>query len=180
MGDGGFWHNGLITGVAVEPVQQGRRRADRDVQERLHLGHRHAAIICRPSARASARSAQQPGHARPSNRRCGALGVKWMRTVRTYAVAKMTKTLDEAMRTAERRPQGHHRRGRMPARAASAACAPRTPSRLKRGERVVRARYGVDDDDLHRRPFLHPAVGLPLAHRQAQPRPAAQPTRSRP
>ena len=41
MGDGGFWHNGLITGVASQPVQQGRRRADRHA-ERLHLGDRPA------------------------------------------------------------------------------------------------------------------------------------------
>ena len=41
MGDGGFWHNGLITGVASQPVQQERRRADRDA-ERLHVGDRPA------------------------------------------------------------------------------------------------------------------------------------------
>ena len=49
------------------------------------------------------------------------LGVKWLRTVRSYSVAKMTKTLKEAMRAED-------------------------AEKLKRGERVVRVRFGVDDE----------------------------------
>ena len=43
------------------------------------------------------------------------MGVKWLRTVRSYSVALMAKTLKEAMRTAERGLKGDHRRRRMPA-----------------------------------------------------------------
>jgi TPP-dependent indolepyruvate ferredoxin oxidoreductase alpha subunit len=41
MGDGGFWHNGLLDRGAERAVQR-RRRGAADLQERLHLGHRHA------------------------------------------------------------------------------------------------------------------------------------------
>ena len=35
---------------------------------------------------------------------------------------------------------------------------------------MVRTRFGVDDGHLHRRPFLHPPLRLPVADHQAQPR----------
>ena len=44
---------------------------------------------------------------------------------------------------------------------------------MKGGKRVVRERFGVDPGYLHRRSFLHSAVGLPLAHDRAQSRSAA-------
>ena len=100
------------------------------------------------------------------------LGVKWLRTVRTYGVAEMAKTLKEAMHR-RARPQGDHRRGRVPARAP----APRArrgrreaQARRARGAHALRRRRG----HLHRRPFLHPAVGLPVADGQGQSRSAAR------
>ena len=72
------------------------------------------------------------------------MGVKWMRTVRTYSVATMTATLKEAMRTAQTGLKviiadgecmlARQRRVRV-----------EEADKLQRGERVVRARYGVDD-----------------------------------
>ena len=88
MGDGGFWHNGLITGVASQPVQQGRRRAD-DHAERLHLGHRPAIHAVEHGA---AGDGPVPGVDIEKTLR--ALGVKWLRTVRTYSVAKMVDDAD--------------------------------------------------------------------------------------
>src|SRR6266404_7444468 len=73
------------------------------------------------------------------------MGVKWLRTVRTYSVATMMATLKEAMRTAERGlkviiADGECQLARQRrVRAEDAA-------KLKRGERVVRTRYGVDDE----------------------------------
>ena len=40
MGDGGFWHNGLLSGVQTRSSTATTRAAD--LQERLHVGHRHA------------------------------------------------------------------------------------------------------------------------------------------
>ncbi len=74
-----------------------------------------------------------------------AIGVKWLRTVRTYSVAKMAKTLKEAMRTAEKGlkviiADGECQLARQRRVRAEDA------EKLKRGERVTRARYGVDDE----------------------------------
>ena len=44
---------------------------------------------------------------------------------------------------------------------------------IKAGKRVVRERFGVDRGHLHRRPRLHPPVGLPFAVGQADQRSAA-------
>jgi indolepyruvate ferredoxin oxidoreductase beta subunit len=73
------------------------------------------------------------------------LGVTWLRTVRTHSVAKMVATLKEAMRSAERGlkviiADGECMLARQRRiRAEDAA-------RLERGERVVKARFGVDDE----------------------------------
>jgi len=73
------------------------------------------------------------------------LGVKWLRTVRSYSVATMAKTLKEAMRTAERGlkviiADGECQLVRQRRVRAEDA------GRLERGERVVRTRFGVDDE----------------------------------
>src|SRR5215212_8754130 len=71
-----------------------------------------------------------------------AMGVTWMRKVRTYGVAKMVKTLKEAMRTAERGlkviiADGECQLARQRRVRAEDA------QKLERGERV---KYGVDDE----------------------------------
>src|SRR5712691_216942 len=71
------------------------------------------------------------------------------------------------------RPQGDHRRRRMPARASAArACRRRreAQARRARGACAFRRRRR----NLHRRPFLHQALRLPIAYRQAQSRSLAQ------
>ena len=73
------------------------------------------------------------------------MGVTWLRTVRTYSVALMTKTLTEAMKTAERGlkviiADGECQLARQRRVRAEDA------EKLKRGHRVVRMRYGVDDE----------------------------------
>ena len=166
MGDGGFWHNGLITGVAVEPVQQERRRADRDA-ERLHVGDRpaiHAVERDQPAGRGA-----RHGH---RARRCARSASNGCARCAPTASPRWSKTLKEAMRTAGRGPQGHHRGRRMPV----GAPAPRArrgcreaQGRRARGAHQVRRRRR----DLHRRSFLHPPLRLSVAHREAEPRSAA-------
>jgi indolepyruvate ferredoxin oxidoreductase alpha subunit len=74
-----------------------------------------------------------------------ALGVKWLRKVRSYSVATMAATLKEAMRSAEWGlkviiADGECQLARQRRVRAEDA------EKLKRGERVVRTRFGVDDD----------------------------------
>src|SRR5262249_41275478 len=73
------------------------------------------------------------------------LGVKWLRTVHTYGVARMTKTLKEAMRSTERGlkviiADGECQLARQRRVRAEDA------EKLRRGGRVVKTRFGVDDE----------------------------------
>jgi indolepyruvate ferredoxin oxidoreductase, alpha subunit len=95
-----------------------------------------------PSSKAS-RSGAAPGMDIEQTLR--SMGVKWMRTVHTYGVSKMVATLKEAMKTAERGlkviiADGECMLARQRRIRAEDA------EKLKRGERVTRARYGVDDE----------------------------------
>ena len=136
MGDGGFWHNGLITGVASNLFNKGD-----GVLIVMQNGYTSATgLQYMPSSLAS-RAGPAPGMDIEQTLR--SMGVKWLRKVRTYGVAAMVKTLKEAMRTAERGlkviiADGECQLARQ--RRVRAADA----EKLKRGERVVRARYGVD------------------------------------
>ncbi len=138
MGDGGFWHNGLITGVASSTFNN----AD-GVLIVMQNGYASATGQQYLPSSAAHRSGTPAGISIDTAVR--ALGVKWLRTVRTYSVAKMVATLKEAMRTAERGLKviiadgecmlARQRRLRV-----------ENAEKLKRGERVMRTRYGVDDE----------------------------------
>ena len=73
------------------------------------------------------------------------LGVKWMKTVHNYRVSQMAKTLKDAMTSAY---------GGLKVIIAEGECQlerqrrirPQNAERLKRGERVVRERFGVDEE----------------------------------
>jgi TPP-dependent indolepyruvate ferredoxin oxidoreductase alpha subunit/Pyruvate/2-oxoacid:ferredoxin oxidoreductase gamma subunit len=139
MGDGGFWHNGLITGVASNLFNKGD-----GVLIVMQNGYTSATgQQFMPSSIASRAGGAATGMDIETTLR--AMGVTWLRTVRTYSVGAMTKTLKEAMRTAERGlkvilADGECqlvRQRRIRARDAE---------KLKRGERVITARYGVDEE----------------------------------
>jgi indolepyruvate ferredoxin oxidoreductase, alpha subunit len=143
MGDGGFWHNGLITGVASNLFNQGD-----GVLIVMQNGYTSATgLQYMPSSKQSRHQAS-PGGVVPGmdiERTLRSLGVKWLRKVRTYGVAAMVATLKDAMRTAERGlkviiADGECQLARQRRVRAEDA------GKLKRGERVVRPRYGIDDE----------------------------------
>ena len=138
MGDGGFWHNGMLTGVAGALFNRGD-----GVLVILQNGYTSA-------------TGQQFMPSSPTSRQGGAagmdiettlkaLGVRWLKVVRSYSVARMVASLREAMTTAERGlkviiADGECQLVRQRrVRAEDAA-------KLSSGARVVRVRYGVDDD----------------------------------
>src|SRR5436305_6629961 len=95
MGDGGFWHNGLITGVASNLFNKGD-----GVLVIMQNGYASATgQQYLPSSNAH-RTGGPTGISIEKTLR--ALGVKWLRTVRSYSVAKMAATLKQAMQSAER------------------------------------------------------------------------------
>jgi len=138
MGDGGFWHNGLITGVTSNLFNKGD-----GVLIIMQNGYTSATgLQYMPSSKAG-RSGVAPGM--NIERTLRSLGVKWLRKVRTYSVAKMAKTLKEAMRSTQHGlkviiADGECQLARQ--RRVRAADA----EKLKRGARVVRTRFGVDDE----------------------------------
>src|SRR5262249_35768597 len=138
MGDGGFWHNGLVTGVASNLFNKGD-----GVLIVMQNGYASATGQQYLPSSSKSRIGSAPGMTIEQTLR--AFGVKWLRTVRTYSVAKMTKTLKEAMRTAERGlkviiADGECQLARQRRVRAEDA------EKLKRGERVVKTRFGVDDE----------------------------------
>jgi len=137
MGDGGFWHNGLITGVASNLFNKG-----------------DGVLIVMQNGYTSA-TGQQYMPSSPAGRNGApcmdvettlrAMGVTWLRKVRTYGVAKMVKALKDALRSAEHGlkviiADGECQLVRQRRLRAEDAV------KLERGERVVRTRYGVDED----------------------------------
>jgi len=138
MGDGGFWHNGLITGVASNLFNKGD-----GVLIVMQNGYASATGQQWIPSSSTGRDGAAPGMSIEQTLR--AMGVKWLRTVRTYGVAKMVATLKEAMRTAEKGlkviiADGECQLARQRRVRAEDA------EKLKRGMRVTRARYGVDDE----------------------------------
>jgi indolepyruvate ferredoxin oxidoreductase alpha subunit len=138
MGDGGLWHNGLITGVASNLFNQGD-----GVLIVMQNGYTSATgLQYMPSSKTS-RQGTAPGMNIETTLQ--SFGVKWMRKVRSYSVAKMAATLKEAMQTAERGlkviiADGECQLARQRRVKAEDA------DKFRRGERVVRVRFGVDDE----------------------------------
>ena len=148
MGDGGFWHNGLLTGV-----QSALFNRDDAVLVIMKNGYTSATgtqdILSTPDDAAKEAATDRRQSLVHTNRTIedtlAALGVQWLRTVHTYEVAKMRKTFDEAFTTAfaglkviiaEGECQLERQR----------RIRPWIASLLKSGRRVERVKYGVDED----------------------------------
>jgi indolepyruvate ferredoxin oxidoreductase alpha subunit len=137
MGDGGFWHNGLSSGIGNAVFNQ----------------HDNVFVIVdnnytsatggqdSPSSR-NANPSRSTMH--PIERAVRGVGVQWARTLpRTYDVATMRETMREALTSKERGPKviiaqsecmlNRQRREK-----------PLTAQAIKKGERVVKERFGVD------------------------------------
>lgn len=139
MGDGGFWHNGLTSGISnavfnkydsVTIIVDNGYAAATGGQDIL-------------SSRA-ANPIRTTGHSIEQAVR--GVGVKWVRTInRTYDLARMRDTLKEALTSTEKGPKvivassecmlNRQRRERALVR-----------QRIKDGARVVQERFGVDSD----------------------------------
>ena len=138
MGDGGFWHNGLSTGVtnAVFAKNDGVL---------ILMKNGYTSATGTQNIPSSGRNAHNLPVDMGIETAMKGVGVKWLKTVRTYNVAKMVKALREAMTTKE---EG------LKVIVADGECQlerqrrirPQIAQQLKTGERVVRTRYGIDDD----------------------------------
>ncbi len=164
MGDGGFWHNGLTSGIANAVFNKN-----------------DGILVIMKNGYSSATGTQElpssPQHSEVKEdisieRALQGIGVPWIKTVHNYHVGEVAKTLKEAMTAKEKglkviiaegecqleRQRKLQTPGGATARKGEKACA---------GEIRRRRRH------LHRRPLLHPPVRMPDAHHQGQPRSAA-------
>jgi indolepyruvate ferredoxin oxidoreductase alpha subunit len=151
MGDGGFWHNGLLTGVqaalfngddAVLLVMKNGYTSATGTQDILNTPDDEA----KAAAAASGSLHQSLAHKNQTiESTLKGMGVRWLRVVHTYEVDHMRRTLQEALTTpfaglkvivAEGECQLERQR----------RIKPWIAGLLKRGQRVVRVRYGVDED----------------------------------
>ena len=139
MGDGGFWHNGLTSGVANAVFNQSDNLTI--VVDNNYTSATGGQDILSSKATNATRST---GHAIEQAVR--GVGVKWVRTMRrTYDVAGMRDALKEALTTKQTGPKvliaqsecmlNRQRREKPLARKAVAE-----------GKRVVREKFGVDSD----------------------------------
>jgi hypothetical protein len=164
MGDGGFWHNGLTSGVANAVFNK---------TDNLTVVVDNSYTAATGGQDVLSSQGRQPVAAAPatrSRRRCAAWASKWVRRSRTPTPGA---DADSAARGADHEgegPQGLRRAERMhaqPPAAREAAEAPGIAERPARGARTLRRR----PRHLHRRPLVHPAVGLPVADHQPNPDP---------
>jgi len=139
MGDGGFWHNGLTSGIANAVFNRSDNLTV--IVDNNYTSATGGQDILSSSALNPTRST---GHA--IERAVRGVGVKWVRTIRrTYDVAGMRDALREALTTKEKGPKvliaqsecmlNKQRREKPLVRKAIAS-----------GKRVVREKFGVDAD----------------------------------
>ena len=139
MGDGGFWHNGLTSGVANAVFN----RSD-NLTIVVDNNYTSATGGQDLLSSKSAHPTRSTGHA--IEKAVRGVGVDWVRTIRrTYDVAGMRDALREALTTKEKGPK---------VLIAQSECQlnrqrrikPQVKAAVARGERVVRERFGVDAD----------------------------------
>ncbi len=139
MGDGGFWHNGLTSGVGNSVFNQ----TDSVL---VIVDNGYAAATGGQDILSSRADNRSKSTRHPIAAAVRGVGVKWLRVIdRTYDLKRMLGTLREAMTTPEKGPKvivaasecmlNRQRRER-----------PQENRAIAGGKRVVRARFGVDAD----------------------------------
>ncbi|WP_016746493.1 indolepyruvate ferredoxin oxidoreductase subunit alpha [Rhizorhabdus wittichii] len=139
MGDGGFWHNGLTSGI-------GNAVFNKDDTVTVIVDNGYSAATGGQDILSSRADNRARTTRHPIERAVRGIGAGWVRTVdRTYDLKRMMAALREAMTSPERGPKivvaqsecmlNRQRREK-----------PRVRKAMSEGRRVVRERFGVDPD----------------------------------
>ena len=146
MGDGGFWHNGLLSGVASRLLNNSD-----GILVILQNGYTSATgtqdLISTPNSnyRKLANSKSSTEGDQTIQDALKGLGVKWLKTVHTYDVGKVKKTISDALNSsfmglkvivAEGECQLERQRRMRPYKV----------EQLKKKKRFKRIRFGVDEE----------------------------------
>ncbi len=138
MGDGGFWHNGLTSGVASAAF-------NKDDAILVIMKNGYSSATGTQNIPSSPHQDAHKARGMSIERALKSLGIGWIKNIHTYYVADMKRALTEAMTTgyaglkvivADGECQLERQR----------RLRPQVAEQLKRGERVVRSRFGVDED----------------------------------
>lgn len=138
MGDGGFWHNGLITGVAGAVF-------NKDDSVLVLMNNGYSSATGQQDILSSREEKDGRGAGLDIEGALKSLGVPWVRRVRTYGIAGMLGTLREAMRTPAKGLKVIIADGECQL-ARQRRIRPEIERRTQAGERVVRTRFWVDPD----------------------------------
>jgi indolepyruvate ferredoxin oxidoreductase alpha subunit len=139
IGDGGFWHNGLVSSI-------GNAVFNKSNNVHIIVDNGYTAATGGQDILSSIANNRIRSTKNPIERAVRGVGVKWARTLtHTYDVAKMRDTLREALTTPVEGPK---------VIVASSECMlnkqrrvrPLQQKAIKDGQRVVRERFGVDPD----------------------------------
>ncbi|MCX7376294.1 MAG: indolepyruvate ferredoxin oxidoreductase subunit alpha [Alphaproteobacteria bacterium] len=139
MGDGGFWHNGLVNGI-------GNAVYNRHDSVTVIVDNHYSAATGGQDLLSSRAEPQGRSTNHPIEDAVRGVGATWVRRIdRTYDVAKLRDTLREALTTKDAGPKfviassecmlNRQRRER-----------PLFAAAVKKGERMVKPRFGVDED----------------------------------
>lgn len=139
MGDGGFWHNGLTSGIANAVFNKSDNLT-------IIVDNNYASATGGQDVLSSRAESETRSTGHEIEEAVRGVGVKWVRTIkRTYDLKAMTATLREALTTNEPGPKvliaqsecmlNRQRREKKLTRKA-----------LGEGKRVVRERFGIDPD----------------------------------
>jgi len=138
MGDGGFWHNGLTSGIANAVF-------NKDDAILVIMKNGYTAATGTQNIPSSLRQSEWKAGDMSIERALKGIGVEWVRSIYTYRVDKMANALRGAMTSAY---------SGLKVIIADAECQlerqrrlrPQVAAKLKAGRRVVRTRFGVDED----------------------------------
>jgi indolepyruvate ferredoxin oxidoreductase alpha subunit len=139
VGDGGFWHNGLTSSI-------GNAVFNRNDGVIVIVDNFYSAATGGQDILSSRATNRSKSTKHPITEAVKGMGVKWVRHIeRTYDVNKMRDTLREALTTPETGPK---------VIVASSECMlnrqrrekPLIDKAIKGGERIVKPKFGVDED----------------------------------
>jgi indolepyruvate ferredoxin oxidoreductase, alpha subunit len=138
MGDGGFWHNGLTSGI-------GNSVFNKHDSVTVIVDNGYAAATGGqyiPSSRADVKNRKSRN---PIERAVRGVGVDWVRTVHTYKMQEGIAALREALTTDYKGPKVIIAEGECELNR-KRRVAPVLKRMAQEGKRVVRQRFGIDPD----------------------------------
>jgi indolepyruvate ferredoxin oxidoreductase alpha subunit len=138
MGDGGFWHNGLTSGVVGAMLNKGD-----SILIIMQNGYTSATGQQFIPNSAVGRDGEAPGMDIETTLK--ALGVPWLRRVRSYSVSEMVETVREALTTKKPGLKVIIAEGECQL-ARQRRLRKENAETLKQGGRVVTPRFGIDDE----------------------------------